>query len=151
MTTEMADAIVRGGERGMTSLTVLYDDRCPLCRRLKAWLGGQPTLAPISFVASDSHEAHERFPDLDHWRTTTVLTVVNADGAVFEGERAWLVCGWTLPKWQPVAEHFGSGVRLRIARIATQAVDGYRHRLIGRAEPCDRCMIAAPSPARGAS
>src|SRR5438105_117367 len=109
MSIEMADAIVRGGERGVSSLTVLFDRRCPLCRRLKEWLGEQPTMVPITFVAADSHEAHERFPDLDHSRTTTVLTVVDSNGAVYEGERAWLACGWALPAWQPVAEHFGSG------------------------------------------
>jgi predicted DCC family thiol-disulfide oxidoreductase YuxK len=140
---EMADAIVRGGERGVTSLTVLYDPRCDLCRRLKEWLGHQPTLVPITLVAADSHAAHARFPELDHQRTTTVLTAIDSNGAVYEGERAWLACGWALPAWQPVAEHFGSGVRLRVARVAARWVDGYRHRLLRRNEPCEACQVTA--------
>jgi predicted DCC family thiol-disulfide oxidoreductase YuxK len=147
MTSAMAEAIVQGGERGRLSLTVLYDERCPLCRRLKAWLGEQATLCPVEFIAADSASAHHRFPGLDHERTTRVLTVVTAEGAVYEGERAWLVCGWTLPAWQPVTEHFGAGVRLRLVRVAARVVDGYRHRLIARSEACERCSVAAPAPA----
>ncbi|MBV9951399.1 MAG: DUF393 domain-containing protein [Acidimicrobiia bacterium] len=146
LTTQMAGAIVEGGARRTTSLTALYDERCPLCRRLKAWLGGQATLLPIEFVAADSPAAHARYPYLDHERTTRVLTVVSSNGAVYEGERAWLACGWILPAWQPLTEHFGRGFRLRVARIAARGVDGYRHRLLARSQPCDRCTVAAPPP-----
>ena len=148
MSPEMALAIVKGGERGRPSLTVLYDERCPLCRRLRSWLGAQSTIANLEFVAADSHGAHARFPELDHARTTRVLTVITADGAVYEGERAWLVCGWALPAWQPITDHFGSGLRLRMARLAARVVDGYRHRLLPKSDPCDRCEIAAPTNAR---
>jgi predicted DCC family thiol-disulfide oxidoreductase YuxK len=146
LTNEMAMAIVEGGERRATSLTALYDERCPLCRRLTAWLGQQATLVPIEFVAADSPAAHARYPHLDHERTTRVLTVVGSDGAVYEGERAWLACGWTLPAWQPLTEHLGSGLRLRLARVAARGVDGYRHQLLARSQPCDRCSVTAPPP-----
>jgi predicted DCC family thiol-disulfide oxidoreductase YuxK len=132
----MADAIVAGGARERLSLTVLYDERCPLCRRLKAWLGRQATLHPIAFVAADSAEARRRFPQLDHARTTRVLTLVTSDGAVYEGERAWLVCGWALPAWQPVTEGLGGRVRLRLVAFAARTADVYRHR---PAAPCAEC------------
>jgi predicted DCC family thiol-disulfide oxidoreductase YuxK len=132
----MADAIVTGGARERLSLTVLYDERCPLCRRLKAWLGRQATLHPVAFVAADSAEARRRFPQLDHSRTTRVLTLVTSDGAVYEGERAWLVCGWALPAWQPVTEGLGGRVRLRLVALAARTADVYRHRI---AEPCTEC------------
>jgi hypothetical protein len=132
----MADAIVAGGTRERLTLTVLYDERCPLCRRLKAWLDRQPTLHPVTFVVATSSEARRRFPSLDHARTTRVLTVVPSDGAVYEGERAWLVCGWALPAWQPVTEGLGGGVRLRLVALAARTADVYRHRL---AAPCTEC------------
>ena len=144
MSMAMAEAIVAGGQRDQLSLTVLYDARCPLCRRLRRWLGEQPTLRSISFVAASSPEARTRFPQLDHERTTRTLTVVASDGAVYEGERAWLMCGWVLPSWQPVAEHFGTGIRLRLVRVATRLVDGYRHQFVGRYADCERCSVAAP-------
>jgi predicted DCC family thiol-disulfide oxidoreductase YuxK len=141
---EMAEAVVRGGTRDGLDLTVLYDDRCPLCRRLQQWLSTQSTLRPVTFLAAASVEAHRRFPALDHARTTRVLTVVTSDGAVYEGERAWLVCGWALPAWQPVTEHASGRVRLRLVRIATRAVDGYRHRVMANAQTCEQCRVTAP-------
>lgn len=132
----MADAIVAGGLREQLTLTVLYDERCPLCRRLKAWLARQATLHPVTFVAAASPEARRRFPDLDHARTTRVLTLVSSDGAVYEGERAWLVCGWALPAWQPVTEGLGGRLRVRLVAIATRTAGVYRHRL---AEPGTEC------------
>lgn len=144
----MAAAIVQGGERAPLSLTVLYDERCPLCRRLKAWLGDQITTAPIVFMSAGSDEARTRFPALDHERTMRILTVVTSDGAVFEAERAWLVCGWSLPTWQPIAENFGAGVRLRLVRLLARGVDGYRHRLIADQDRCDRCAVAVPAAPR---
>ncbi|MDP9073714.1 MAG: DUF393 domain-containing protein [Actinomycetota bacterium] len=148
MTPVMADAWLSGESRGRVPLTVLYDPRCRLCRKLRAWLAGQPTVVPIEFLAAASPEAVARFPDLDHHRTVTVLTAVAADGAVFEAERAWLVCAWALPSWQPVAERLGTRTGLRLVGVAARTVDWYRHRLIARTyrEGCVRCRLTAPSP-----
>jgi predicted DCC family thiol-disulfide oxidoreductase YuxK len=145
----MADAWLQGECRGRVGLTVLYDVRCPLCRRLRAWLAGQPTVVPIEFLAAASPAAASRFPYLDHRRTITVLTVVAADGAVFEGERAWLVCAWALPSWQPVAERLGTRSGLPVARLMARTADWYRHRLIARSYrgTCAPCRLAAPPPA----
>jgi predicted DCC family thiol-disulfide oxidoreductase YuxK len=134
----MADAIVAGGRREHLSLTVLYDERCPLCRRLRTWLARQPTLHPVTFLAADSPEARGRFPDLDHDRTTRILTLVTSDGAVYEGERAWLVCGWALPGWQPVTEGLGGRVRLRLVGFAARTADVYRHRTMRTCTACPR-------------
>lgn len=141
MTPEMASALVDGGGRGRPPLTVLYDQRCPLCRKLKAWLAEQPTVVPIEFVAAASPEARWRFPGVDHLRSKSVLTVVRADGAVFEAERAWLVSAWALPGWQQVAEHFGGRTRLPLVKVAARSVDWYRHRLMRR-ECDDGCRVA---------
>src|SRR5437899_2404510 len=116
MTVGMATAIVEGGRRGRIPLTVLYDARCPLCRSLRQWLSRQSTMVPIEFLAAASPEARMRYPDLDHQRTTTVLTAVTGDGRVFEGERAWLMCAWALPRWQPVAEKLGGRLGLPLVR-----------------------------------
>lgn len=159
VTTEMATAWLEGEHReraGAFGLTVLYDDRCPLCRRLQGWLGGQPTLVPIEFLAAASHEAFRRFPALDHGRTVTNLTVVAANGAVYQGEKAWLVCAWTLPRWRPVAEQLAGRGGRTLVRLFAHSVDGYRHRLIARSYGggCAQCRFfplrsAAPGPDAG--
>ncbi len=144
----MADAWLEGEWRGRVPLTVLYDRRCPLCLKLRAWLAGLPTVVPIEFVPAASAEAVARFPDLNHSRTVTVLTVVAADGAVFAAERAWLVCAWALPSWRPVAERLGTRTGLPLVAVVARAVDWYRHRLIARSyrEGCVRCRSTAPPP-----
>jgi predicted DCC family thiol-disulfide oxidoreductase YuxK len=146
LSTELASAILDGGRRDGTTLTALFDQRCPLCRTLKAWLSGQPTLVPIEFLAAGGPEARRRYPQLDHARTTRVLTVVAGDGAVYEGERAWVVCAWALPGWQPLAERVGTRHRLPMVRLFARMVDRYRHHLIARpsATDCGTCNITAP-------
>jgi predicted DCC family thiol-disulfide oxidoreductase YuxK len=135
------------------ALTALYDPRCPLCRRLKDWLSQQPTLAPIEFLPAAGPEARRRYPSLDHERTTRVLTVIAQhracpDGGlapVYEGERAWVVCAWALPGWQPVAERIGTPHRLPLVRVVARAVDAYRRHWIARAPgtDCDACQVAS--------
>jgi predicted DCC family thiol-disulfide oxidoreductase YuxK len=144
---ELAAAQLDGDWRGAPPLTVLYDQRCPLCRRLRAWLGGQATLVPIEFIASASPQARARYPLLDHERTTNVLTVIAADGAVYEAERAWLVCAWALPAWQPLAELLVTRPRLLVVKAVTQAVDRHRQRNLARlyGPNCETCRISGPA------
>lgn len=144
---ELAAAKLDGDHRGMPALTVLYDQRCPMCRRLRAWLASQPTLAPFEFLPAASPAARSRFPGLDPLRTTTVLTVVAANGAVYEAERAWLVCAWALPRWQPLAERMGTRSRLVLVRAAVRALDRHRHRSLVKlyGPSCDTCSIATPA------
>ena len=151
VTTEFATAWLEGERRGRVTLTVLYDDRCPLCRRLRTWLANQATVVPVEFLAAASPEAVRRFPALDHPTTVTVLTVVAADGALYQGERAWLMCAWTLPRWQPVAEHLSGRGGMSLVRVMAGWVDGYRHRLIARSYGggCDKCRLHAAVPPSG--
>ncbi len=148
VTPSMADAWLAGESRGRVPLTVLYDPRCPLCRKLRAWMAEQQTVDPIEFLAAASPEAIARFPDLDHYRTVSVLSAVAADGAVFEAERAWLVCAWALPSWRPVAERLGTRTGLRLVGVAARTVDWYRRRLIAQPyrEDCVRCRLTSPPP-----
>jgi predicted DCC family thiol-disulfide oxidoreductase YuxK len=145
---ELATAQLDGDWSGAPGLTVLYDRRCPLCRRLKVWLGSQRTLVPIEFLASASREARSRYPQLDHERTTRTLTVVATDGAVYEGERAWLACAWTLPRWQPVAEHLGNRPALLAVKVLARTVDRHRERALASlyGPGCDTCGIAVAPP-----
>lgn len=128
VTREMAAALDRRAQRAELALTVLYDERCELCRRLQDWLGRQPRLNQVEFIAADSPEAHARFPELDHPRSTRILTVVSSDGRVYEAERAWLICGWTLPAWRPVAEHLSTTMHRPFVRLGGHLVNAYRHR-----------------------
>jgi predicted DCC family thiol-disulfide oxidoreductase YuxK len=86
-----------------TMLTVLYDGRCALCRRARAWLDDQAKYVPLDYLAAGSQEARRRFPGLDHDNTLVDLTVVGMNGEVYHGAKAWIMCLWALKKYRGTA------------------------------------------------
>jgi predicted DCC family thiol-disulfide oxidoreductase YuxK len=136
---ELASAILDREAREPARLTVLYDEGCPMCRQLRAWLASQRVVVRLELVAAASPEARWRYPWLDHERTKTVLTVITQDGALFESERAWVVCAWALPKWQPIAENLGTRPRLALVRAASRLVNRHRLHLGGGVSPPGAC------------
>src|SRR3954451_9702163 len=80
----------------MDTLTVLYDARCNLCSPLRAWLETPAAYVQLAFVPAGSQEARRRFPTLDHAVTTSELTVIGDDGAVYTEAKAFLMCLWAL-------------------------------------------------------
>jgi predicted DCC family thiol-disulfide oxidoreductase YuxK len=88
---------------GPTMLTVLYDGRCALCRRARAWLDEQAKYVPLDYLSAGSQEARRRFPGLDHDNTLVDLTVVGMNGEVYHGAKAWIMCLWALKKYRGTA------------------------------------------------
>lgn len=107
-------------------LTVLYDDRCPLCRSFSAWLARQPALVGLDLVPAGSIEAHRRFPELDHRRTLEEITVVSDAGAVWTGAQAWVMCLWATAAHRPLAETLARPSRLPLAKGAAHLAAGIR-------------------------
>jgi predicted DCC family thiol-disulfide oxidoreductase YuxK len=119
----------RGG-RSPRFLVLLYDESCPLCRRLKAILATRRPLVPVHLVPVGSAQAQQLFPTLDLDRARNVLTVIDDAGALYESDAAWLVCLWAIPGLRPAANHFARGWRRGVFRTATDVVDAVRQ--IGR-------------------
>lgn len=84
-------------------LTVLYDIRCAICCRARAWLESQPKFVALEYLAAGSQEARRRFPGLDHDNTLVDLTVVGPGGEVYRGAKAWIMCLWALRKYRGTA------------------------------------------------
>jgi predicted DCC family thiol-disulfide oxidoreductase YuxK len=115
----------------MHTLTVLYDARCSLCRRIRSWLETQPTYIDLAFVPAGSAEARRRFPELDHAATMSELTVISDEGAVYHEANAWLMCLWALrdyrawslrlsaPDMIPLARRFVIWVARNRSRLGT--------------------------------
>ena len=136
-------------------LTVLYDDRCPMCRAFSTWLARQPVLVPLDLVPAGSKAARQRFPALDHARTLEEVTVVSDAGAVWTGAHAWVMCLWATAAHRALAESLARPSRLPLAKGAAYLAAGIRNAtssLPGRprtGEPCgDVCC--APAPGAGA-
>lgn len=113
----------------MNSLTVLYDARCNLCARFKAWLAAQPSYLELEFVAAGSDEAHRRFPALDHAHTLKELTVVSDAGEVYADAGAWVICLWALPAYRAWALRLGAPDLLPLARRVVLWISQNRFRL----------------------
>jgi predicted DCC family thiol-disulfide oxidoreductase YuxK len=100
----------------MHTLTVLYDARYNLCTHLRAWIEGQPAFVQLAFVPAGSVEARRRFPTLDHAVTTSELTVIGDDGAVYIEAKAFLICLWALRDYRAWSLRLGSPDMLPLAR-----------------------------------
>ena len=100
----------------MRALTILYDARCDLCCRIKVWLNQQPKYVDLAFLPAGSEEARYRFPQLDHDKTMTEMTVVSDNGLVYRGAKAWVVCLWALREYREWSLSLGSPELMPIAR-----------------------------------
>ncbi len=115
----------------MSSLTVLYDPDCGLCRRAHEWLAPQPKLVELQFVPIQSDEARERFPQLNHDLTTKDLTVISDGGAVYFGPKAWLMVLWALGQYREWSYRLSSPELLPTTRRVVSLISQNRYQ-IGR-------------------
>jgi len=89
----------------VNTLTVLYDDGCPFCRRCQRHLDGQAQLVPLRLVPMHSPAARSLFAA---WGGRIPgdgreLVVVSDDGSYWVGSDAFLVCLWALERHHGVA------------------------------------------------
>ena len=116
----------------MDTLTVLYDARCNLCSHLRAWLEAQPAYVQLAFVPVGSLEAQRRFPALDHVATTSELTVISDDGAVYVEAKAFLICLWALRDYRAWSLRLSSPDLIPLARRVVLLVAQNRFRFGSR-------------------
>ncbi|MEZ0064948.1 putative DCC family thiol-disulfide oxidoreductase YuxK [Streptacidiphilus sp. MAP12-20] len=121
--------------------TVLSDPACPLCRHLRGWLERQRQLVPLEFVDVASAEARARFPQLDHARSQSEITVVSDDGQVYEGSAAWIACLWALEGYRVTAHRLSTPTGAPLARAAVLAAARWRKALARR----DGREVGAPT------
>lgn len=100
----------------MRTLTVLYDPRCAVCRRARAWLEKEPKYVPMAFVPAGSPRARELFPDLPAESSLGELTVVGDDGSVYRGAKAFITCLWALRDYRAWSLRLASPELLPSAR-----------------------------------
>lgn len=113
----------------MPSLTVLYDPRCGLCRRVRGWLEEQPKLVELILVPVKSDEAMYRFPQLDHEPTLNDLTVISDQGAVYFGPKAWLMVLWALCRYREWSYRLASPELLPTTRRVVSLISQHRYQI----------------------
>jgi len=132
----------------VTRLTVLYDGDCGFCVRCQHWLLRQPAFVELEMLAAGSPEAARRFPELQGSKTADELVVVDDEGGLYRGARAWLMCLWALSEYREWAGRLASPLLLPFARGAFAFVSskrrtfselmGFQPEPLGRGEP-PRC------------
>ena len=113
----------------MSTLTVLYDPHCGLCRRVHEWLEEQPKLVPLLLIPVKSDEALSRFPMLDHEPTANDLTVISDEGAVYFGPKAWLMVLWALCRYREWSYRLASPELLPTTRRVVSLISERRYQI----------------------
>lgn len=113
----------------MTTLIVLYDPNCGLCRRVHEWLEHQPKLVQMKLVPAKSDEARKRFPHLDHDPTLEDLTVISNQGDVYFGPKAWLMVLWALCRYREWSYRLASPELLPTTRRVVSLISQHRYQI----------------------
>lgn len=112
----------------MRELKVLFDARCGTCRRARRWLERHEQLVPLVFVPLQSPAARRLVPSLSEAELRIALTVVGSDGAVWRGEKAFLMCLWALRKYRLWAHRLAAPTLYPLARRLFRRISRRRAR-----------------------
>ena len=113
----------------MHMLTVLYDPECGLCRRAHEWLEQQPKIVELTFVPCASDQARQKYPQLNHDLTKKDLTVIDDDGAVYFGPKAWLMVLWSLARYREWSYRLSSPELLPTTKRVVSAISQNRYQI----------------------
>jgi len=111
----------------MRYLTVFYDPNCGLCSRVGTWLLAQPRLLGLRVAPSSS--LARIYPELAARGLRDELIVVSDEGAVYLGDRAWLMCLYALKCYRQWAQRLARPALLPFARQAFTILSANRHRV----------------------
>lgn len=110
----------------MKSLTVLFDSDCALCRRCRSWLAQQPAFIPLRFLPYQSAAVQCQFPGLEKFQPERQLVCVSDTGAVYVGDRAWLMCLYALREYRVWSARLAHPALQPMARRICQLVSENR-------------------------
>ncbi|MFY9588140.1 MAG: DCC1-like thiol-disulfide oxidoreductase family protein [Actinomycetota bacterium] len=79
-------------------LTILYDERCAVCRRARDWLLTQPCLVEVELMAAGSIEATERYGSFP-WLGSELIAV-DDQGRAWVGPAAFIAAMWATRRYR---------------------------------------------------
>jgi len=130
----------------VTILTVLYDERCAICRRCRDWLLTQPCLVEVELLPAGSAEARARYGRLP-WLGSE-LVAIDEQGRAWIGPAAFLTCLWATVRYRSWAYRLSSPTLAPLAERFFWMVSKRRDRWsgwLGRDDPdcswCDRVSL----------
>ncbi len=112
----------------MKWLSVLYDDHCGICTRIRRWLETQSSFVPLRMVALHSPDLVARFPGIESFDPGEKLVVVADNGLVWRGDSAWITLLWALRDGRELALKLSSPALRPLARRMVTLVSNHRLR-----------------------
>jgi predicted DCC family thiol-disulfide oxidoreductase YuxK len=109
----------------MRRLYVLFDEECSLCVSCGRWLVRQEAFIELRLIPFQSPEIARRFPGLKEWDQLDLrekLVVVSDEGAVYQGQYAWIMCLYALCEYREWAQRLAHPALLPFARRACEMV-----------------------------
>ena len=113
----------------MKSLTILYDDQCGICSRLRIWLETQATFVPLQFMPLHSPALPQMYPGISVFQPDEKLVIVSDDGNVWQGDSAWITLLWSLESGREWSLKLASPALRPLARRVVAAVSQNRLKL----------------------
>jgi len=113
----------------MKRLYVLFDEECALCQGCRRWLMRQRAFIELCFIPLQSPEMARRFPGLAEWDQLDLrekLVVVSDEGAVYQGQYAWIMCLYALREYREWAQRLAHPALLPFARRVCETVSRNR-------------------------
>ena len=113
----------------MSTLTLLYDPSCGLCRRVHGWFAEQPKLVELKMIPIKTDAARRRYPHLNHELTAEDLTVISNEGAVYFGPKAWLMVLWALCRYREWSYRLATPELLPTTRRVVSLISQHRYQI----------------------
>jgi predicted DCC family thiol-disulfide oxidoreductase YuxK len=114
----------------MKRLYVLYDQECALCQSCRLWLMRQQAFIELHFIPLQSPEIAQLFPGLREWDELDLsekLVVISDEGAVYQGQHAWIMCLYALREYREWAQRLAHPTLLPFARRICEVVSRNRY------------------------
>lgn len=110
----------------MKRLFVLFDQECGLCRSCCLWLQRQPAFLALEFIPLQSPDLAVRFPGIEAFHLRERLVVISDEGAVYQGEYAWVMCLYALQDYREWARRLAHPALLPFAHRVCELVSRNR-------------------------
>ncbi len=127
-------------------LTVIYDEKCELCRRCRHWLASQATYIDMQFYACGDPRVSELYGDYPWYRIE--LMVVSDGGQAWIGPEAFLMCLWATRRWRAMSFRLRGTALAPLVERFFHALSDNRATISGmlRSHDCEggSCSTAGP-------
>jgi predicted DCC family thiol-disulfide oxidoreductase YuxK len=111
----------------MHTLYVLYDADCGFCRMIKERFKAEPAFIELVFLASQSHEAAQRFPEL--CGEAEELIVIDDEGGVYRDTDAYIMVLYALKSYRTWSLRFADPLLKPLVRNAFLLLAKNRQRI----------------------